>query len=144
MGQHDQSNSQTYYRIAATVNMNILQAFAEAYSDYDEDENIELGDRTPPQDIESPLDQKFSTVEYIHRHLYLLKLALRRHGKPLPLFFNQYRRLSEHLIEMFPKGLEGVETLDEWDLNIYGASEYEGADDLPPSSLDDWGLTTSK
>lgn len=124
--------------------MNILQAFAEAYSDYDEDENIELGDRTPPQDIESPLDQKFSTVEYIYRHLYLLKLALRRHGKPLPLFFNQYRRLSEHLIEMFPKGLEGVETLDEWDLNIYGASEYEGADDLPPSSLDDWGLTTSK
>lgn len=144
VGQHDQSNSQTYYRRAANVNMNILQAFAEADSDSDEDENIELGDQTPPQDIASPLDQKFSAVEYIHRHLYLLKLALRRHGKPLPPFFNQYRRLSDYFIKMFPKELEGIETLDEWDLNIHGASEYEGTDDLPPSSLEDWGLTASK
>jgi hypothetical protein len=136
--------AQWYYRDAANLNKNILQAIAKAYSDFDEYRNIELDEQTPPQDTASPLDQKLSTGEYIRRHLYLLKLALQRHWEPLPVESDQYYTLSKHLFEMFPKELEGAESVEKWYLTSYEASKSEGTDDLLPSSLDDWGLTASK
>ncbi|KAJ5248908.1 hypothetical protein N7468_000359 [Penicillium chermesinum] len=128
-GQH---MANKYYKKAATVHENILRAFIDPVL----------------ADFEGGLDNSFSVDgsaydfnmeevtngssqidgEHVRHHLQLLKLAVQRLGD-WPKEYSEYERLYNDLREEFNADLEGVESVQKWNLKGFGAGKASSKED---------------
>ncbi|KAJ5516016.1 Tetratricopeptide-like helical [Penicillium freii] len=115
-----------YYRKAAALHENALRVFIGPSSD-DADMEVISG-ISSPSSASSP-GEKQEEGKHVRQHLHMLKLAVERLGE-WPKEYSEYERLNHDIFSTFANDLEGVDGVDKWNVQSFGAGKAEASDDL--------------
>ncbi|OQD60485.1 hypothetical protein PENPOL_c023G04743 [Penicillium polonicum] len=115
-----------YYRKAAALHENALRVFIGPSSD-DADMEVISG-ISSPSSASSP-GEKPEEGKHVRQHLHMLKLAVERLGE-WPKDYSEYERLNHDIFSTFANDLEGVDGVDKWNVQSFGAGKAEASDDL--------------
>ncbi|CAI7595684.1 unnamed protein product [Penicillium viridicatum] len=115
-----------YYRKAAALHENALRVFIGPSSD-DADMEVISG-ISSPSSASSP-GEKHEEGKHVRQHLHMLKLAVERLGE-WPKEYSEYERLNHDIFSTFANDLEGVDGVDKWNVQSFGAGKAEASDDL--------------
>jgi tetratricopeptide (TPR) repeat protein len=115
-----------YYRKAAALHENALRVFTGPFAD-DVDMEVISG-MSSPSSASSP-GEKAEEGKNVRQHLHMLKLAVERLGE-WPKEYSEYERLNNDLFATFANDLEGVDGVDKWNVQSFGAGKAEANDDL--------------
>jgi hypothetical protein len=139
-----------YYKKSAAIHENILRVFSDpSYADMDGSpcssprigshgdggggRNTLMGDVTPTE------QRDLSEGAFVRQHLWHLKLALERLGG-WANSYGEYERLNADVFRQYAAELQGVEGVERWNLDGYGAGKAESQEDLLDVDVQTWGL----
>lgn len=118
-----------YYRKAAALHENALRVFIDPSSAASTEMDVEvISGMSSPSSASSP-GETGEEGKHVRQHLHMLKLAVERLGD-WPKEYSEYERLSNDLLRTFANDLEGVDGVDKWNLQSFGAGKAEACDDL--------------
>ncbi|KAJ5128530.1 hypothetical protein N7448_002249 [Penicillium atrosanguineum] len=118
-----------YYRKAAALHENALRVFIDPSSAASTEMDVEvISGMSSPSSTSSP-GENAEEGKHVRQHLHMLKLAVERLGD-WPKEYSEYERLSNDLFRTFANDLEGVDGVDKWNLQSFGAGKAEASDDL--------------
>ncbi|KAJ5767230.1 uncharacterized protein N7511_004846 [Penicillium nucicola] len=130
-GYQDQKGRQElayrYYRKAAALHENALRVFIDPSSSSSDVDMEVISGMSSPSSPGSPGEMEEG--KHVRQHLHMLKLAVERLGD-WPKEYSEYERLSQDLFSLFGHDLEGVESVDKWNLKSFGSGQAEASDDL--------------
>lgn len=135
-----------YYKKSAAIHENILRVFSDpSYADMDggpgcsSSHNGDSGHNTIMGDVTPPEQRDLSEGAFVRQHLWHLKLALERLGG-WANNYSEYERLNADVFRQYAAELQGVEGVERWNLNNYGAGKAESQEDLLDANVQTWGL----
>ncbi|KAL8243906.1 hypothetical protein R6Q59_010164 [Mikania micrantha] len=130
-----------YYKRAVGVHENILRSLTlDPLGLGEEDDMTVMSHEPEPMDLTMVVDKDATQGSYARKHLNLLKLALERYGG-YPKGRDEYEAINADVFRSFPDELRGMEGLEKWNIEKYGAGKAESNEGTLDTNIKRWRLT---